>query len=227
MAIKVVSTSVLIVYSAKMRKSTSDSTSNPNESSAIRKKLYVKYLVCLRDKLVLKSELDKLKVHYEITIQGAVGFKIGITTQQFLTLKRRLLSHGLVLLDETESLIVDRIINTIIEVVHYSDVLPDINFTEILSNQLALSDKSIHKLFSDVMGLSFSQFILIHKIERAKELLLYENFTLTEIAAMLNYKNRQSLVAHFKKNTGLYPSYFTVIKRNREQILSEALQKSE
>lgn len=197
-----------------------------NNKEATIDRLYVKYMVCLRDKMVLLSELNKLDLSYRMTVHGAVEFLDGITKFQYQTLKEALSTTGMILLGPKESMLIDRIINTIVEVIHYSDELPKLEFAELIKESSFSMDESIFKIFSDVKGMSILQFIIFHKIERAKELLMYDEMSLSEIAELLNYKDQDFLVAQFKKITGLTPNYFKRLRRERfeirEQYLAEA-----
>lgn len=197
------------------------SGSNKNDIEAIITKLYVKYMVCLRDKLNVQSVLDKQGLNYRISVHAAIEFLDEITTEQYSEIKRGLSKSGLVLLDAKESMLIDRIINTIIEVIHYSDSLPKLTFRDIISKQLVSDEDAILKIFSDVTGMSVMQFIVIQKIERAKELMLYEEMPLSEIAELLNYKNQDFLIAQFKKITGLTPSFFMTLKKERFKIVEK------
>lgn len=182
------------------------------------KKLYVKYMVSLRCKVIVKSELQNLGMTCKFSPHGALEFDEETTQEQLDLLKKNLLRSDLVLLNENESLLIDKIINTIVEVVHYTDTLPKLNFTELINKHAVAGDESLLKIFSDVKGMSVLQFIINQKIERAKELMLYEDMPLSEIAASLNYKNKHYLVAQFKKITGLTPTYFKRLKKERSEI---------
>ncbi|WP_445663942.1 helix-turn-helix domain-containing protein [Fodinibius sp. AD559] len=185
-------------------------------------KRYVKYMVSLRCKMILKDELEKANLTYSISPHGAIEFREEITETQLEELNKNLLNSGLELLDENESMLIDRIINTVTEVVHYSDKLPNLSFDDIIGKKLGSKSESILKVFSDVKGVSIMQFIVLQKVERVKELLLYEDLSLEEIAERLRYKNKQYLIAQFKKNTGLSPTYFKKIKNERMSILQNA-----
>jgi len=185
------------------------------------RKLYIKYMVCLRDRLNAKSELDKLGIEYGVTVHGAIEFHEGPTEDQFNQLKSRLSKFGLILLDDSESLLIDRIIHTIVEVIHHSESLPKVKFKDILTDHSAMSNESVLKIFSDVKGMSVLQFIVNQKIERMKELLLYEDQPLSEIANLLNYKSTQHMIAQFKKYTDLPPDYFKKLKKERNKIISQ------
>jgi AraC-like DNA-binding protein len=192
-------------------------STNNNDFEGISTKLYVKYMVCLRDKLNVQSVLSKQELNYSISVHGAIEFPEEITKEQLSEINRCLSKSGLILLDKKESMLIDRIINTIIEIVHYSDSLPKVTFRDIISKH-AISDGAILKIFSDVTGMSVMQFIVIQKIERAKELMLYEDMPLPEIAELLNYKNQDLLIAQFKKITGLTPSFFKTLKKERFKL---------
>jgi AraC-like DNA-binding protein len=202
------------------------SSNNNIDIEVISTKLYVKYMVCLRDKLILKSVLDKHGLNYKITVHGAIEFLEEITKVQFSEIKAGLSKSGLILLDEKESMVIDRIINTIIEVVHYSDTLPKLTFRDIFSEHAISNEDATLKIFSDVTGMSVMQFIVIQKIERAKELMLYEDMALPDIAELLNYKNQDLFIAQFKKITGLTPVFFLRLKQERMKISEKYISSS-
>jgi AraC-like DNA-binding protein len=178
----------------------------------------------MRDKLHVRSGLDDLDVLYKISPHGAILFLEEISTSQQNRLKSKLLTSGLVLLDEEESRVIDRIIDTIVEIIHHSDKLPRLKFKEIISEQAEFASESVLKIFSDVKGMSVMQFIITQKIERAKELLLYDERTLSEMSDILNYKNESLLVAQFKKYTGLTPDYFKKLRSERMRVAGETIQ---
>lgn len=185
-------------------------------------KRYVKYMVSLRCKLILKEKLGNASLKYSISPHGAVEFLEETTEAQLEELNLNLLKSGLELLDKNDSMLIDRIINTIIEVIHDSDELPNLSFEDFISKNLLSGEESVLKIFSDVMGVSIKQFIVLQKIERIKEFLLYEDESLAQIADKLRYKNEQFLVAQFKNHTGLTPDYFKNLKNERMNILQNA-----
>ncbi|MFH5830929.1 helix-turn-helix domain-containing protein [Halalkalibaculum sp. DA384] len=168
--------------------------------------------------MILKEELGKASLRYSISPHGAIEFLEETTQTQLEELNRNLMQSGLELLDQSNSMLIDRIINTVIEVIHYSDELPNLNFEDIIGKSLGSERESLLKIFSDVKGISIMQFILLQKIERVKELLLYEDLSLAEISQKLRYKNEHYLIAQFKKFTGLHPTYFQKLKRKRTSI---------
>jgi AraC-like DNA-binding protein len=199
--------------------------SKDEKMEVVSKKLYVKYMVSLRCKLIVKEELKNLNIKYSISVHGAIIFLEAITEYRINELNHNLQKSGMVLLDEPNSLLIDKIINTIIEVIHYSEELPKLSFSEVISDKFGSDNGPILKIFSDVKGMSVMQFIIIQKVERIKEMLLYEDFTLEEIAKKLYYKNEDLLIAQFKKYTGLTPTYFKELKKERIN-LSEGIRSS-
>lgn len=188
---------------------------NGKESLGISNtKLYVKYMLSLRCKNIVKDELSRLNIKHAISLQGAIVFPEGISSDQHSKLKENLQVSGLLLLDESESMVIDKIITTIIDVIHFSDHLPKISYKDIIHENLGAGE-AILKIFTEVKGVSVTQFIIDQKIERAKELLLYHNLTISEISDKLNYKNENYFISQFKKITGHSPSYFIDIKNKR------------
>lgn len=199
----------------------SDGLINDGRLEIMSKKLFVRYMVSLRCKLIVRKELKALKIKYSISTNGAIIFLEAITEYRLNELNQNLQKSGMMLLDSPDSLLIDKIINTIIEVIHYSDELPKVKFSDIISEKFASENESILKVFSDVKGMSIIQFIMMQKIERVKEMLLYEEMTLQEIAEKLYYKNESSLIAQFEKCTGLTPAYFKELKNKRMNLIDE------
>lgn len=172
-------------------------------------------MVSMRCKMAVKSELDKLGLHYTKVELGEVEIMENITEEQQNQLKFRLSQSGLELMDNQKSILIERIKVTIIEMIHYNEELPKINFSEHLSDKLKHDYTYLAKLFSEVTGVTIEHYIIIHKIERVKELLLYDEFNLTEIAYKLNYSSVAHLSNQFKKVTGLTPTFFKQLKSKR------------
>jgi len=189
-----------------------------DKNEHIHLKLFVRYMVSLRCKMIVKQQLKKLNINHKILPYGGIGFIDDVSQNDIDTLKLNLQKHGLDLLNIKETRLIDRSINTIIEVIHYSDELPRLNFSDILAKSSGLTDETSLKLFTEVVGISVIQFIVLHKIERIKELLIYDNLSLSDIANNLNYKNEQTLIAQFKKYTGLTPAFFIELKNERDKI---------
>jgi AraC-like DNA-binding protein len=169
-------------------------------------------MVCIRCKMVVKDALKKLGIHHSIVSLGQVELMYELTPIQREKLKKALQIAGLELMDDKKSVLIEKIKGIIIEMVHYTDELPKVNYSDYISEKLHLDYTHISKLFSEVNGITIEQFIISHKIERVKELLLYDELNLTQISYMLNYSSVAHLSRQFKKVTGLTPSFFKQLK---------------
>lgn len=173
-------------------------------------------MVSLRCKLSVREELLKLGLRYVTVDLGVADIHEDITEKQREQLKINLLKSGLELLDNKKSILVERIKNVITEMIHYTDELPDTNYSDYISEKLEYDYTYLSNVFSEVKGITIQQFIIINKIERVKELLLYDELNLTEIAYKLHYSSVAHLSNQFKKITGLSPSYFKQLKLKRK-----------
>ncbi len=182
-------------------------------------KLYIKYMVSLRCKLMVKYELEKLGLHYTSIELGMIEIKENITNGLKQELKSNLALSGLELLDDKKSILIDKIKNVIIEMIHYSDEVPKTNYSDIISEKLNYDYTYLSNIFSEVKGITIQHFIIKHKIEKAKELILYDDLNLTEIAYRLNYSSVAHLSNQFKKVTGQSPSYYKKIGEKRKYNL--------
>ena len=178
-------------------------------------KLYIKNMVCIRCKLVVKDELDKLELSYSQVELGEVEIKETISEEQHKLLKAGLHKSGLELMDDKKAILIEKIKNVIIEMVHYMDELPKTNFSDYLTEKLGYDYTYMANLFSEVIGTTVEHFIIMHKIERVKELLVYGEMNLTEIAAKMHYSSVAHLSNQFKKTTGLTTSHFKQLKNHR------------
>ena len=186
--------------------------------------LYIKYMVSLRCKMMVKEELKKIGLHHVHVDLGVVEIIEDISTEKFELLKNNLAKSGLELLDDQRSILIEKIKDVIIEMVHYSDELPKTNYSDYISEKLNHDYTYLSNIFSEVKGITIQKFIINHKIERVKELLLYDELNLTEIAYLLNYSSVAHLSGQFKKVTGLSPSYFKQLKKKRKSKLRENLE---
>ncbi len=179
-------------------------------------KIYIKYMVSLRCKLLVKDELRKLGVNLAVVELGTVELMQVVSTELMEQLKARLLLAGLELLDDKRSILIERIKNVIIEMVHYSNELPKVNYSDYISEKLGHDYTYLSNVFSEVKGITIQQFIITHKIERVKELLLYDEMNLTEISYIMHYSSVAHLSNQFKKVTGLSPSFYKKLKSKRK-----------
>ena len=184
-------------------------------------KLYIKNMVCIRCKMVVKAELTKLGLHYTTVELGEAEILENISTEQHEQFKAALLKSGLELMDDKKSVLIQQIKNVIVELVHYSEEPLTINFSDFLSQKLNHDYTYLANLFSEVQGTTIEKFIIAHKIERVKELLVYNELNLTEIAYLMHYSSVAHLSTQFKKVTGLTPSYFKQLKQKRRNMLED------
>ena len=178
-------------------------------------KLLIKNMVSLRCKMIVKSELEKMHLQFTVVELGEVEIMEELSSKQQQELKTSLLRSGLELLEDKKSMLIERIKNIVVEMIHYSDEAPLLNFSSYLSEKLNYDYNYLSNLFSEVKGTTIEHFIIAHKIERAKELLIYNELTLTEIAEKLHYSNVSHLSNQFKKVTGLTPTFFKKMKHKR------------
>ena len=175
-------------------------------------------MVSMRCKMVVKEELNKLGLHF-IVDMGVVDIMENITSGQREQIRIALLKSGLELMDDKKAVLIEKIKNVIIEMVHYTDELPKANFSDYLSKKLDYDYTYLANLFSEVQGTTIEKFIISHKIERVKELIIYDELNLTEIAWKMHYSSVAHLSNQFKKITGLSPSHFKKLKdKRRKQI---------
>lgn len=171
-------------------------------------KIYIKNMVCVRCKSAVKSELDKLGLHYTMVELGETEILEDISTEQIDCLKVALKTIGLELMEDKKRILAEKIKNTIIELIHYTDHQNKINLSDYLSEKLNHPYPYLIKLFLEVNGTSIEKYYLAQKIERVKELLLNDGLTLTDIAYKLHYSSEAHLSKQFKIKTGLTPSHF-------------------
>ena len=176
-------------------------------------------MVCIRCKMVVKAELKKLGVHYVAVDLGEADIKDDISEQQLAELDIALRKSGLELMDDKKSLLVERIKMVIIELVHYTEDQIKINLSDYLAEKLNHNYTYLSNLFTEVKGTTIEKFYLAHKIEKVKELLVYDELSLTEIAYKLHYSSVAHLSNQFKKITGLTPSHFKQLKKKRREAL--------
>jgi AraC-like DNA-binding protein len=182
-------------------------------------KLLIKNMVSLRCKMIVKSELEHLGLHFKVVELGEVEVEEELPASVKEALKTALLNYGFELMEDKKSILIEKIKNIIVEMIHYSEEPPVLNFSAFLSEKLNYDYNYLSNLFSEVKGITIEHYIIAHKIERAKELLIYNELTLTEIAYKLHYSSVAHLSNQFKKVTGLTPSFFKKMKHKRGNTL--------
>jgi AraC-like DNA-binding protein len=178
-------------------------------------------MVCIRCQMVVKSELEKLGLRYIDVKIGEANIVEDILPEQLAKLDTALKKSGLQLMDNKRSILVEKIKSAIIELVHYSEEQIKVNLSEYLSDKLTYDYTYLANLFSEVKGTTIEKFYLSHKIEKVKELIVYDELNLTEIAYKLHYSSVAHLSNQFKKFTGLTPSHFKLLKNKRRNTLEE------
>ena len=184
-------------------------------------KVYIKNMVCIRCKVVVKDELTKLGLHYTSVELGEADIVETLSSEQQDQFKDALVRSGLELMDDKKSVLIQKIKNVIVELIHYTDEPLAVNFSVFLSKKLDYDYTYLANLFSEVQGITIEKFIITHKIERVKELLVYNELNLTEIAFLMHYSSVAHLSAQFKKITGLTPSHFKQLKEKRRSMLED------
>lgn len=178
-------------------------------------------MVSNRCKALVQEELMSLGLQSEYVVVdlGMVDLHKDITDIQLEQLKENLSKAGLEVLDDSKSKLVDKIKALITDMIHSKEEQPRENYSVYISEKLGYNYNYLANLFSEVKGITIQQFIIIHKIEKAKELLFYDELNLTEIAHRLHYSSVAHLSSQFKKVTGLSPSFYKQIKDKREGVL--------
>jgi AraC-like DNA-binding protein len=176
-------------------------------------KIFIKYMVCMRCKMVVQEELTRLGLHFGTVELGEVEVVEVLSTQQRDQLRLALGKAGLELMDDQRGVLIEKIKQIIIELVHYSEEPLSVNLSEYLSRTLHRDYTSLATLFTEVQGITIEKFFIYHKIERVKELLVYDKLSLTEIAYNMHYSSVSHLSTQFKKVTGLTPSFFKQLRR--------------
>jgi len=171
--------------------------------------------------MMVKEELKKLGLHFIILDLGEIDIMEDISDEQRKQLSIGLHDSGLELMDDKKAILIEKIINVIIEMIHYVAELPKVNYSDYISEKLKHDYTYLANIFSDVKGITIQQFIILHKIEKVKELIIYDELNLTEIAFNMRYSSVAHLSNQFKKITGLTPSHFKQLKKKRITPLEE------
>lgn len=178
-------------------------------------------MVSNRCKMAVKEELKKLGLHFVLVELGEVDTMEELTKEQRDQLNEGLRSSGLELMDNKRAVLIERINNVITEMIHHSEEMPKVNYSDYIAEKLGYDYTYLSNTFSEVKGITIQQFIILHKIERVKELLLYEELNLTEISYKMHYSSVAHLSNQFKKVTGLTPSAFKQLKDHRRSPIED------
>lgn len=183
-------------------------------------KFYIKYDINMACKTILQEQLDKLQIKYAITGFGEVELKEAVDTEKLRQLTADLGHYGMEIVESQKSILVQKIKDSIIEMVYIEDKLPNENISSYLADKLKHSYGYISNLFSDVTYTSIEKYIILQKTERAKQLIISGDLTFTEIAWKLNYSSVAHFSNQFKNTTGLTPSAFQRIINKRRNTVS-------
>ena len=184
-------------------------------------KLYIKYMVSNRCKMVVKEALKELGLHFVMLDLGEVEIMEKITSEQRNTLKNVLSDAGFELMDDKKAILIERIKTAIIEMVHHSEEMIKTSISVYLSEKLNHDYTYMANVFSEVQGITIEKFIILHKIEKIKELLIYGELNISEISYKMSYSSNAHLSSQFKKVTGLTPSNFKHLKDRRRKPIEE------
>jgi AraC-like DNA-binding protein len=183
--------------------------------------IYIKYMVSLRCKLLVRDTLNNLKIKHSSIELGLVNTCDNVSEQKLAKFADILKESGLIVLDDKRSILIEKIKNVIVGMIHYSDETPTENYSDYISEKLGYDYTYLANVFSEVKGITIQHFIILHKIERVKELLLYDELNLSEISYQLNYSSVAHLSTQFKKITGLTPSFYKQLGQKRKENLED------
>lgn len=183
--------------------------------------LHIKNMVCNRCIMVVEDQLKRLGLQPLSVELGVAILQSQVTDEVYHSVKEALEPFGFELMDDKKSQVIEQIKDAIIELVHYKDSDLKVNLSDYLASKLNRDYSSLSKLFSEVTNTTIEKYLIAQKIERAKELLVYGELSLNEIADELNYSSAAYLSSQFKSVTGLTPSYFKSIKENKRKPLDE------
>lgn len=178
-------------------------------------------MVSARCKMMVKEELTKLGLHFILVEMGVVDIMENITPDQREQISVALFKSGLELMNDRKAVLIEKIKNIIIEMIHYTDETPKMNFSDYLSGKLGYDYTYLANLFSDVQGITIEKFIITHKIERVKELIIYDELSLKEIAWNMHYCSVSHLSNQFKMITGFSPTHFKNLKSKRRSPIED------
>lgn len=177
--------------------------------------LFIKNMADVQHKLQVKKELEKLEISFRLIDLGVVELRKELTLIQRNQLKENLLRCGLKLQEVKKEILIENIKYSILKMIQYSEMYPDIKYSEYLSQKLNYDYTYLANKFSEVKGITIQQFIILNKIKIVKELILLDELNLTQISHKLNYSSVAHLSGQFKKVTGLSPSQYKMLNQKR------------
>lgn len=184
-------------------------------------KIHIKYMVSNRCKTVVRTALKEIGAHFVMLTLGEVEIMERLTGQQRDYLKNTLEDAGLELIDDKRSILIEKIKSAVIDLVHHSENTVKVNISSYLSEKLNHDYTYLANIFSQVQGISVEQYIILHKVEKIKEYLMYGELNISEISYKMNYSSTAHLSTQFKKVTGLTPTHFKHLKNKRRKSIDE------
>lgn len=184
--------------------------------------LYIKNMVCNRCIKVVREELEGLGIEVQQIKLGEVTVSVSRDSINIVTLKEKLEENGFELLDDKKARAIEKVKNVVVELIHQGEEASiHTNFSNIIAEWVGLDYNYLSSLFSSMEGITIERYIILQRIEKVKELLVYNELTLSEIAWKTGYSSVQHLSSQFKKVTGLTPSYFKQIKSEKRRGIDE------
>jgi len=184
-------------------------------------KIFIKNMVCSRCILMVKSVLDHLRIKVKTVTLGEVDVEEKLSQNQEKELAIQLKNLGFEIIDDRKSKLIAKIKNIIITIVHHQPQNIQVNLSSFLSEQLATDYSTLSQLFSNIEGTTIEQYYITQKIERVKELIVYDELSLKQIAFQLGYSSVAYLSNQFKKVTGLTPTHFKALKENKRRSIAD------
>lgn len=184
-------------------------------------KIFIQNMVSLRCKMIVKSELERLGLEFKSVELGEVLLLKSVSETDRQMLMAALHKSGLEVMDDEKAMMIEKIINIIVEMVHYSDELPQVNFSTFLQEKMNLDYHKMAEVFSKTKGVTIEHFIILHKVERIKELITYDKLNLTEISYKMHYSSVSHLSRQFKQVTGLTPTFYKNLSRRERNNLED------
>lgn len=178
-------------------------------------------MVSIRCKMIVKSEIERMGLHHSLVILGEACIAEDLTHEQLEQLDTNLRAYGIELLEDKKSILIEKIKNIIIEQVHYAEEPLKINLSQLIADILCHDYTYLANLFSANQGITIEHFYIQHRIERIKELLIYDELNISEIAEIMHYSSVAHLSNQFKKITGLSPSFFKKLKNHKRTSLED------
>ncbi|RYY62567.1 MAG: AraC family transcriptional regulator [Chitinophagaceae bacterium] len=183
--------------------------------------LFIKYMVSIRCKMAVHDAFTKLGISYQLVNLGEVSVEQDLSPLQRTQLQAILSGSGLELVDDKRAILIERIKSVIVQMVHHQDDPPKTNFSVLISDRLKYDYTYLSNLFSEHQGRTIEQYIMLHKIEKIKSLIIHGELNLTEIAGKMHYSGVSHLSKQFKKITGITPSFFKLQKHKKTTMLED------